>query len=506
MTNDTLYFAEDSDQIGTKSILKESSTGDTYRRSSLQVSIDSSYSESSTGTTKGILKRKYSYDNNISKLSNSNFTTDLKEYSSSEQCLHNYDDDSKMDPQKTKPILKNARNKSMDENCSFVDDMDIQHPRPILKNNNRSASIPATASMSSSLGHSDPDLKSCFKKQTVSLEEPLTSSKGNGASIAQKIAALRMNGETEWKKRVPMKQIPASEGVSKMLIKGEIPVAQEISNLKPDMEDSQEKIPSPKSILAERLKQLDQAQESWKKRIPVAEKDDVNKYTVEGKLKRDGKITAEETSRKHAPQMKEKSKEFESLENLNESNESDFSFKRTFSLRLNGKKVSSGKSMAKVATTNCASLMRNSSQTTTGAKQNAYTEVQVFQNDNETFSAFFKPVNPLEVKHEKSDDLMLTEESFKSIIMDENSHNYLLRDHAHERRNVRMARKHGNSRNPVKSLALRLQSGQVQTYKDLSPEEREKQAKRLQIQQQLSMRVSYSWMIGILYENCIFFI
>ena len=112
----------------------------------------------------------------------------------------------------------------------------------------------------------------------------------------------------------------------------------------------------------------------------------------------------------------------------------------------------------------------------------------VVENDNETFSKFFSPISDTG----KVGRLSTTKASTTSVKIDESSFEAIQSEAGRLvgiRKNVKVPRKHTTTKNPVKSLASRIQN---QTYTELSPQVREKEMKkRLQIDNRMSLSICF---------------
>ncbi|CAG7834921.1 unnamed protein product [Allacma fusca] len=289
-------------------------------------------------------------------------------------------------------------------------------------------------------------------------------SKMNRNSIAEKIAALQTNGEVGWKKRM-VKINPDYPDKEKVVV----PPTDQNDNveLRKNNKDS--------SVIANRLSQLESSQEKWKKRVG---ENDANIFTVQGRLEKAGKITRSVPESPVTPTSDHKVKGIKVLAPLRFRNTSEtFDSAPSTASPNEGPKLGDLFNAPNPKVHLLAKQPRKYSRSETGSSSESSEEDKVTRsvsrNDNETFTSFFDPMLSLE-KPTRSKALTATsrvqidDSSFKAIQTDG-------RQLLGIRRNVKAPRNHSNVKNPIKSLALRLQE---QSYVEVSPQVREKEMKK----------------------------
>ncbi|XP_071484641.1 uncharacterized protein [Diadema antillarum] len=152
-------------------------------------------------------------------------------------------------------------------------------------------STPKRQPSSRSLRAQDPDR---FKTQPVTPDELaqvrlMMEPVKTAASIQDRLFALKKSGEEDWKKRISKYEDSPKSGLKERLNQ-----LNHNSKFQKNNEEDDDILGSQSSI-SQRLQLLQENETTWKKRV---EEKDVDRFTVTGKLKQAGKVTADEAETK----------------------------------------------------------------------------------------------------------------------------------------------------------------------------------------------------------------
>jgi len=311
-------------------------------------------------------------------------------------------------------------------------------------------------------------------------------------SIAEKIAALKSNGESNWKKKVAKEQPP-------IINTKHIPFPPVLSSSgEEDQNEQQVELRKTNnkelsSVVASRKSLLEKSQDGWRTRVGTNDAKDltVNEKLVKaGKLPYSSGIDLPKSSIVESGKLKGikavlppiKFRPKNELTGAAVGNNRHTVCVTDSSPKSPTKQeeiLNQENNLYKRSISSPQNQRSDNSSSAYDSDEDKVTR-NVVKNDNETFTSFFS--HPILSPTSSGSLVVIEESSFNS--MQSSEHQML-----GFRKNIRINRKHGNAvRNPIKSLANRL-SHEEQSYTEIKPEILEKEIKkRSQIENRTSTK------------------